>query len=84
MIQPGVVFGLLEAFLHMPAAARGPGQVHQAGTGRAVAGVIGDLTGVVQGAAGQQPVPAARLSAGRDADPGPVVLAGAVGAGTYR
>jgi site-specific DNA recombinase len=64
--------------LDMRAAARGPGQVNQAGAAGAVAGVAGDVSGVAQGAAGQQPVPAARARPGLQRYPGPVELPRAV------
>ena len=45
VIEPGLVPGLLEAFLGVPAAAGNPGQVHQAGPAGTVAGVVGKLGG---------------------------------------
>jgi site-specific DNA recombinase len=61
--------------LDVPAAASDPGQVRHGGTAGAVAGVIRDLVRVADGAAGQQPVPAAGPpGAGADRDPGPVIL----------
>lgn len=38
MVEPGLVLGLLEAFLDVPACPGGPGQIHQPGAGGAVAG----------------------------------------------
>ena len=64
--------------LDVPAAARGPGQVGDAGPAGAVAGVVGDVSGVAQGAAGQQPVPAAGPRPGLHRYPGPVELPRAV------
>ena len=48
MAEPGLVLGLLEAFLDVPAAALGPGQIHQAGAAGAVAGIVGDIAGVFE------------------------------------
>jgi hypothetical protein len=84
LVEPRLALRLLDAFLDMPAAARGPGQVGGTGPAGPVAGVIGDLLRVGQGAAGQQPVPAAALLPGPHRDPRPVVFARAVGTGSGR
>ena len=47
VIQTGLVLGLLEAFLDVPARPGGPGQVEQGGAAGAVADVVGDLGRVV-------------------------------------
>src|SRR5262249_37305422 len=78
VVEPGLALGLLDAFFNMPAAARGPGEVGGAGRGGPVAGVVGDLVGVAERAAGQQPAPAAALAGCPDRDLRPVVLARAV------
>src|SRR4051794_2442435 len=82
VVQPGLSFGLLEAFLDTPPASRDPGQVSSGGPARPVAGVVGDVPGVVQGPAGQQPVPAAWPGSAGDRDPRPAGLAWPVRAGS--
>ena len=86
VIQPGLVFRLLEALLDMPPAARDPGQVGGAGAAGPVAGVISDLLRIADRPAGQQPVPAAARppGLGPDRDPGPVELPRAVRPGPGR
>ena len=58
MVKASLAFGLLEALFDVPATPSRPGQVRSAGPAGPVAGVTGDVSGVGQGAAGQQLVPA--------------------------
>lgn len=88
VVESGLAFGLLKRFLDMPTAARDPGQVHQSGSARAVADVVGDLelTFAVgcQQAPRQQPVPTPGLPVAVDANARPVVQARPVGSGPDR
>jgi hypothetical protein len=60
MVEPGFVFGGLEAFLDGPSASGYAHQLGQVGVGWSVTKVVGDVVGVGDRAAGEQPVPAAR------------------------
>lgn len=41
VVEPGLVLGLLERFLYMPAGSGGPGQVDRPGRGGSVSDVVG-------------------------------------------
>ena len=84
VVQPGLVLGLLEAFLDVPAAARGPGQVHQAGAAGAVAGVVGDVGGVARERRASSQCPRPGRRPGRTGTRAQSVLARAVRPGAGR
>lgn len=78
VVQPGLVLGLLEAFLASPTGSGDLGQIGQAGSAGSVPDVVGDLAGVADRAAGQQPVPAPGSPADADREPGSVIESRAV------
>ena len=73
VVEPGFVFGGLEAFLDGPAGAGDADQLGQIGVGWAVAEVVSDLVGVGDRAPSQQPVSVSRFAPRPDVDGGPVV-----------
>ncbi len=79
MIESGFVFGSLETLLDSPAGTRDTDQLAQFSVGWPITDVVGDLVGIGDRAAGQQPVSASRLAPGPDVHGGPVVQSLPVG-----
>jgi hypothetical protein len=80
VVEPSFVFGGLETFLDGPSGTGHADQLRQLGVGWSVTEVVGDLVGVGDRAAGEQPVPALRFAPRPDVDRGPVVQPLTVGA----
>ncbi len=73
VIQPGLAFGGLEGFFDGGAGSGDSDQFGQAGAGRCVAQVVGQVGGIGNAAAGQQPIVGVGEVDAVDGCSGPVV-----------